>query len=110
MKTISDINALIPELTDLLYKADHEIGDSSKGASNTIVYDKDGWFIEIGYRCYGRWDVFRGDYFTPSSCELESFWIEVTDIYATHEDSAGLTEFDEDELGELWDALEKVIG
>lgn len=121
MKTIADLNALIPTLCDLVENNNHEIGSTWYGRyeedyecnyeSNYVCYEEDGWLIEISYKCAGDWDEDPGDYWTPSSRDLRRAWGEVTEITATHydEETDEETEFCDDELNELWNAVDKVL-
>lgn len=123
MKTISDLNALIPTLVDLLSSNDHEIGEShyeqdedgcgryDNSTTNYFCYEEDGWFIEVTYECCGEWNNDPGDYMTPPSCDLRKAWGEVTEITASHydEDTDEESEFSEDDVKELWKALDKVL-
>lgn len=123
MKSKSDLNSLIPTLVDLLRKSDHEIGESyyeqdedgwsrcDDSTTNYFCYEEDGWFIEVTYECCGEWDNDSGDYWTPPSSNLIRAWGEVKEITAYHydEDTDEETEFSEDDLKELWSALDKVL-
>lgn len=118
MKTISDLNALIPQLVALSVKSP-EIGECFRGrddyeenmAENFVCYDEDGWCIEISYLCCGEWDEDRGDYFTPPSCKLRRTWGEVTDITAIHYDEKTEEEikFSGEDLKEIRTAIEKAL-
>lgn len=86
MKTISDLNALIPTLVDLLSSNDHEIGESyyeqdedgwgrcDDSTTNYFCYEEDGWLIEVTYECCGEWDNDPGDDFEtiPTSFERKN--------------------------------------
>lgn len=123
MKSVSDLNALIPTLVDLLASQDHEIGESyyeqdedgwgrcDDSTTNYFCYEEDGWLIEVTYECCGEWDNDLGDYWTPPSCDLRKAWGEVTEIIASHydEDTDEETEFSEDDVKELWSSLDKVL-
>lgn len=123
MKTIEDLNSLIPTIVDLLKNNDHEIGESyyeqdedgwgrcDDGISNHITYEEDGWLIEISYECCGEWDNDPGDYWTPPSSDLRRAWGEVTEITASHydEDTDEETEFSDDDLNVLWGALDEEL-
>lgn len=123
MKTKSDLNALIPTLVKQLSSTDHEIGESyyeqdedgwgrcDDATTNYFCYEEDGWFIEVTYECCGEWDNDPGDYWTPPSCDLRKAWGEVTEITASHydKDTDEETEFSEDDVKELWSALDKVL-
>lgn len=123
MKTKADLNALIPTLVDLLTSQDHEIGDSyyeqdedgwgvcHEPATNYFCYEEDCWLIEVTYECCGEWDNDPGDYWTPPSSDLRRAWGEVTEISAYHydEETDEETEFSEDDLNELWSALDKEL-
>lgn len=68
MKTIADLNALIPTLVELIRNNDHEIGESyyeqdedgwgrcDDSTTNYLCYEEDGWLIEVTYECCGEWD------------------------------------------------------
>lgn len=121
MKTIADLNALIPTICDLVKNNNHEIGSTWYGRceddyecnyeSNCVCYEEDGWLIEISYKCAGDWDEDPGDYWTPPSCDLRRAWGEVIEITAYHcdEETEEETEFSEDDLSELWKAVDKVL-
>ena len=123
MKTIEDLNALIPSIIDEFRGQDHEIGESyfeqdedgwgrcENKASNYFCYEKDGWLIEVSYDCCGDWDCDPGDYWTPPSYDLLKAWGEVTGITAYHydEDTDEETEFSKDDLNELWSALDEEL-
>lgn len=110
MKTIADLHALIPTLVELIRNSEHIIGDGRK-LHNGIVYEEDGWFIEISYECIGEWIYDKGNRWEPSFYELEDAWGEVTEIVAYHtdEESGKETEFSIDENDELWKALNKCL-
>lgn len=122
MKTIEDLNSLIPDLIDLVLD-DPQIGDSymdqdedgwgrcNDYEDNYVTYEEDGWFIEISFRCCGEWDNDPGDYWTPPSCELRRAWGEVTEITASHEDeeTEEYTEFSDDDLKEMWNQIDKAL-
>lgn len=123
MKTISDLNSLIPTIVEQLKNDDHNIGKSyfeqdedgwgrcDDSTTNYFCYEEDGWLIEVSYECCGEWDYDPGDYWTPSSCNLRRAWGEVTEITATHydEDTDEETEFNEVDLKELWTALDNTL-
>lgn len=123
MKTIADLNALIPTIVDLIRNNDHEIGESyyeqdedgwgrcDESTSNYVCYEKDGWLIEIYYDCCGEWDNDPGDYWTPPSSDLRRAWGEVTEITATHydEDTDEESEFSEEDVKILWCALDEEL-
>ena len=123
MKTVSDLNALIPTLVEQFSSNGHEIGESyyeqdedgygqcCDSILNYFCYEEDGWLIEIYYECCGEWDIDSGDYWTPPSCDLLKAWGEVTEITASHyeEDTDEETEFSEDDVKELWNALDEVL-
>jgi len=123
MKTITDLNALIPTIVDLLKNNDHEIGESyyerdedgwgrcDNSTTNYFCYEEYGWLIEVTYECCGEWDCDPGDYWTPPSCDLRRAWGEVTEITATHydEETDEETEFEEKDLKELWEAIDEAL-
>lgn len=122
MKTIADLNALIPSLIDLVLD-NPEIGESyweqdedgwgkcSDYESNYVCYEEDGWCIEISFRCCGDWSHDDGDYWTPASSSLNGAYGEVTEITAYHydEESGEESEFSDDDLNEMWSALDKAL-
>ena len=123
MKTIADLNALIPTLVEQLRNNDHEIGDSyieqdedgwgrcDESTTNHLCYERDGWLIEIYYDCCGEWNNVPGDYWTPPSSDLRRAWGEVTEITATHydEDTDEESEFSEEDVKILWSALDEEL-
>lgn len=123
MKTIADLNALIPTLVELIRNNDHEIGESyyeqdedgwgrcDNSTPNYLCYEEDGWLIEIYYDCCGVWDNAPGDYLTQPSSNLRRAWGEVTEITATHydEDTADESEFSEEDVKILWYALDEEL-
>ena len=92
MKTIADLNALIPTLVELLHNNDHEIGESyyeqdedgwgrcDEPATNYLCYEDNGWLIEITYECCAESYNDPGDYWTPPSHDLKGAWGKVTEI------------------------------
>lgn len=120
MKTVSDLNALIPQIIGHVLD-NPEIGSCYYGkseedyeetyATNNICYDENGWCIEVSYRCCGEWRSDRGDYLTPPSSELLRAWGEVIDITAYHYDESAdeETEFCDDQLNQLWDAINNAL-
>lgn len=106
MKTIADLNALIPELIDLVID-NAIIGDEEDHPDTNLVYDEDGWFIDITYQCEGEYFYEPGDYWTPESSGLLSASGEIIRLKASHydEDTEEETEFSEYDVRELCDAL-----
>ncbi len=123
MKTIADLNALIPTIVDLIRNNDHEIGDSyieqdedgwgrcDEPASNYLCYEEDGWLIEISYECCGESYNAPGDCWTPPCYDLIRACGEVTEILASHydEETGDETEFSEDDVNKLWIALDEEL-
>ena len=123
MKTIADLNALIPTLVELLHNNDHEIGESyyeqdedgwgrcDEPATNYLCYDDDGWLIEITYECCAESYNDPGDYWPPPSHDLKGAWGKVTEILAsnTDEETDEESEFSDDDLKELWGALDEEL-
>ena len=123
MKTIADLNALIPTLVELLHNNDHEIGESyyeqdedgwgrcDEPATNYLCYDDDGWLIEITYECCAETYNDPGVYWTPPSHDLKGAWGKVTEILASHtdEETDEESEFSDDDLKELWGALDEEL-
>lgn len=123
MKTIDDLNALIPQLIDLVLD-DPQIGNSyydqdedgfygrnDEYEENYVCYEEDGWFIEISFECCGEWSYDPGDYWTPESLDLVKAWGKVTEINAGHydEETDEDTEFSEEDTKELWSAIDKAL-
>lgn len=118
MKSVKDLNELIPILVDMVL--DHpKIGSRYFGRceedydeeweSNYVIYEEDGWYIEINYRCCGDWDEDSGDYYTPPSCDLIRAWGEVESIEASYGEDDDYQEFDDEELDELWKAIDSAL-
>lgn len=123
MKTISDLNALIPQLIDLVLD-DPQIGESyfehdedgwcgcaNEPDCNYVCFEQDGWCIGITYACCGEWVNDPGDYWTPPSCDLRRAWGEVTEILASHydEETGEETIFSDEDTKELMSALDKAL-
>lgn len=105
MKTISDLNAIIPIISEALVANNHEIGES-----NEFIYDEDGWYVEITYTIEGEYYNEDGDYYTPSCYDLKRAWGEVIDLGASYSDEGGNeVEFSDKELEALWSALDKAL-
>ena len=110
MKTIAELNALIPELISLVHSLDPQIGKSeydtdedgvglnNEYASNYVVYDKNGWEIAIDFECCGKYE----------DGEVVNAWGRLTDLSACHYDEKTdeYSDFNDDDLGEIWKALE----
>lgn len=120
MKTVTDLNALIPAIIDLVLD-NPEIGNSYLGkkesdrdtewAENYVCYDEDGWFIEISFKCTGEMIRYDGDYDTPPSESINNARGEVTEIIASHydDDSGDGTVFNCDDLKDLWRSIDKAL-
>ena len=115
MKTIAELNALIPQLIKLVFE-DPEIGKTHCGKReddmdtqweyNYVCYEKDGWLIEIEFKCTGLWQYYPGDYYSPADEACISAWGEVMEINASHTDEDGEeTIFEWNDLKELYDTL-----
>lgn len=123
MKTIEDLRALYPVLVDLVIHNDHEIGESypelsedgwgtcNDAIENYVCYEKDGWCIDIVYKCCGNWDDDPGDYWNAPSRTLLNAYGEITEICASHydPDTDEMTYFSDNELRELRDILDKEL-
>ena len=111
MKTLLELNALIPAITSLMKREDPEIGnfEEREYESNTFTYEEDGWLIEIDYRCTGFWDIEPETWDYPGCCEVKSAWGEVDEIRATHfdEETEEETEFSEEDLTDLFMAVNR---
>lgn len=118
MKTLSDLKALIPELTSHLMSQKHEIGawyvdtdmdeDGDRGcivstpAVNDFAYEEDGWLIEGDYECIGKLDS-EGCISSPEGC--------FTSLSAYHydEDTGEETTFSECDLTPVCEALDVAL-
>lgn len=123
MNPKSDLKALIPLILEKFTSNGHKIGESccylsedgwgqsNESVTNFFYYEEDGWYIEVEYECCGEWAYYEGDNWTPSSRSLKEVWGEITKIYAYHYDETTdkETEFSEDELNELWSALDQAL-
>lgn len=123
MKTLEDLKKLIPTIVEQIKDSDHEIGECyperdedgwgmcSDYVPNYFTYEEDGWMVEVSYQCCGEWDCDGGDYDTPPSSYLRKAWGEVTEIAVYHydDDTDEETEFSEDDLDELWKAIDKEL-
>lgn len=123
MKTISDLNAIIPAIIEKFEKEEHQIGESyyepdedgwgrcDDYTDNYFVYEEDGWFIEVSYKCCGDWIYDSGDYWTPPSRDLRRAWGEVTEISVCHydDDTDEESVLDGNDLAGLWCALDKSL-
>ena len=109
------LHELIPTITELIRKSDHKIGvseyDEDEYKDNHFTYDKDGWNIEIEYRCCGKWYNDLGDYWNPPCSDLVSAWGDVTDISASYydEDSDDDIVFSSEDLKELRSRLHETL-
>lgn len=113
MKSISDLNALIPTIVEQFSNIDHEVGESYyiededgcgkcySPCENGYSYDEGGWLIEVSYSCCGDWD----------GSELESASGEITEISVIYhdDDTEEETIFSEEDSKELINALNKVL-
>ena len=119
MKTVTDLNRLIPVLVELLRNNDHEIGETffedygycEESATNCLYYEEDGWEIEIEYTCTGEWLCEGGDYWNPPCTELIRARGNVESICAYHydEESGEDTVFSDADLKALRRALDKEL-
>lgn len=105
MKTIADLNAIIPIISEALVANDHEIGET-----NEFIYDEDGWYVEITYSTDGEYYNEDGDYSTPSCYDLKRAWGEVIDLGASYSDEDGNeVEFSNSDLKTLRSALNEAL-
>lgn len=113
MKTLLELNALIPTIIALMSKEEPEIGNYEENdyQHNIFTYQEDGWDIEIEYRCTGDYYYEAGDYYTPSFEELERAWGEVDEIRVFHYDdeTEDETEFTGEDLTDLTLAVNKYL-
>lgn len=123
MKTIADLNALIPTLCELLANNDHDFGSTymeqdecgygkcHEYETNYFTYDEDGWMIEVSYECCGEFENDPGDYWTPPCYDLIKGWGKVSEITVSHydEETDEETDFDDADLEELKSAFDKIL-
>ena len=118
MKTLSDLKALIPELTSHLISQKHEIGawyvdtdmdeDGDRGcivstpAVNDFAYEEDGWLVEGDYECIGKLDS-EGCISSP-----EGHFISLS-AYHYDEDTGEETTFSECDLTPVCEALDVAL-
>lgn len=118
MKTLSDLKALIPELTSHLLSQKHEIGgwyvdtdmdeDGDRGcivsnpAVNEFVYEEDGWLVEGDYECIGKLD--SDDCFSNP----EGHFISLS-VYHYDDETGDETSFSERDLTPVYDALDTAL-
>lgn len=78
---------------------------------NSILYEEDGWYIEVSYDVSGEWIYDPGDYFSPPSRAIIGRWGEVTEIVAwfTDEETGEEYEFTGDELAEMESRINKAL-
>ena len=111
MKTLLELNALIPTIIEMMNEEQPEIGDYEEGEyeSNTLTYEEDGWTIEIVYKCTGYWNIEDETYSNPGCADLLKGWGEIENIYAFHldEETAEETEFSSEDLTDLYNAVNK---
>ena len=115
MKSAADLITIFPEIIELVKNNDHQIGervlciDEDGGGwceeyeENFVVYEKDGWIVEVGYECCGVWNEDPGSYWTAPYKELVSAWGRVTKISGSfcNPETEDLIEFTEKDLQEL---------
>lgn len=104
MKTVADLNALIPKLRELMLQHDDRYTiDSFEFECNCIEYEEDGWDILVEYQLTADWDYNRHD--------AKCIYGEVTSLFAYHYDETTNEEieFTEDDVVEVWVALNKLI-
>jgi hypothetical protein len=112
MKTVKDLNELIPSLINLVldnpeigtrYFGNCEDDYEEEWAYNRAIYDENGWYIEIEYRC-----IADEDYDCHSS--LTKAWGEIESIEASHDDeNGGYIEFTDNDLNELKKEINKAL-
>lgn len=123
MKTIAELNALIPEIIAKLSENEHEIGTSSiersedgygkndEPTANYFTFEEDGWLVEVVYNCCGEWETSSGDYWNPPYCELKKAWGDAVEISASYYDEGAEEEtaFSECDLRELKYAINQEL-
>ncbi len=107
MKTVTDLNALIPAILEAFRKDDREYGDGYS-KNNTFHFEEDGWFIDVEYDCTGDFVCDHGDYWTPPCHDMVDSEIEVGSIsvYFCDDETGEEKEFSEEDTKELLNALE----
>lgn len=110
MITTADLNALIPTIVELVKNNPHEVGgydivqdEDGDGAYdfyyayNSVIYEKDGWVIEVVYEC-------------SSYSERYGFG-EIVELNASHYDSEGFEDayFEGDDLNEMRWSINEIL-
>lgn len=111
MKTIAELNAMIPSILDAFSKERIELEPGYIGnEQKTFSYLENGWEIEIDYECRGEWEDELGDSETSASLELKSGHGCVTDIFVNYfEEDGNDGEFVGEELTTLREAFEREL-
>ncbi len=118
MKTVEELKELFPILRELVATNDHRMGESywedgpvCEYEDNQVFYERDGWRIEIFYRCTREFDNDPGDYWYPSCDDLITAHGEVEEIQIYHidEQTGEETYFEGEEIDELAELLNEVL-
>ena len=113
MKTIDELNALIPTIIDLMYEEDMEFGNNEEDECelNFFSYQEDGWLIEIDYSCSADFYTEPQTWDYPGYCEQIRQWGWVEEIRASHFDKETMekTEFDDNDTIDLYNAVNKFL-
>lgn len=113
MKTVTDLNNLIPVIVDQIAGQNHDIADAEieQPKTNCFTYDEGGWYIEVIYNCSGDYHCESGNYWDEPSCDLISASGEVEEISASYldEETDEEIEFSGEDLDELWSAINRAL-
>lgn len=104
MKTVAELNAFIPTLVEQIKNVELDLE-----TGGYLWYDEDGWAFEISIDVDGYEEYDPGDYWTPPYHEEHIESACVREIIATHDDEDDYTEFSDDDVKDLWDALDKAL-
>lgn len=111
MKSIIELNALIPSIIDLMNSEEPQIGnyDDNEYLDNSFMFEEDGWLIEIDYSCTGNWDIEPETYWEPGCCEIIDGWGKVDEIRASYfdENTEEYIEFSKEDLTDFYEAINK---
>ncbi|MGN0222838.1 MAG: hypothetical protein ACI4AM_02300 [Muribaculaceae bacterium] len=116
MKTLQDLENLIPTLLPIFKKQvidnfSHLSSDQDK-STESLYYDKDGWYIEIFYEVDCEWGYESATRDCPSSTWLEDFSAVITEGTISHYDRDTDEEVNFTEgavVDVLYETIEKLI-
>lgn len=113
MKTVHDLNALIPAIVKEFESMDFEIGDYYEEGykTNFFYYEEDGWEITIEFQCTGYFARDDRDYWTCGAYEIVKAWGDVVEINGHHldEETDEESDFDAPDFKEIEKAVNEVL-